>query len=76
MIGWVAMDGMDGWFYGVLMDDGMDGWMDLHVIEGMKWMGGFRMDDMQMTRWIWMHRWMDGYNIKSEGKWMMREIEH
>jgi hypothetical protein len=40
------MDGMDGWFDGVLMDDGLDGWMDFHVIEGMEWMDGLRMDDM------------------------------
>jgi len=28
------------------MMEWMDGWMALHVIEGMKRMGRFRMDDM------------------------------
>lgn len=42
MIGWVAMDGMDGWFDGVLMDDGIDGW--------------YVNDQMDLDGW--MNRWI------------------
>lgn len=67
MIGWVAMDGMDGWFYGVLMDDGMDGWMDGFACNWGDEMNGWIQDgwyvndqmdlDARMNGWIQHQKW-------------------